>query len=57
MDEEYDTVVCGTGLQQCIISGLMSQDGKKVLHLDRNSFYGEDGASLNLTACWKNFNR
>jgi Rab GDP dissociation inhibitor len=57
MDEDYDVVVCGTGLSQCIISGLMSQDQKKVLHIDRNGFYGEDGASLNLTACWKYFKR
>ena len=35
----------------------MSQDQKKVLHLDRNGYYGEDGASLNLTAMWKQFDR
>jgi len=28
-----------------------------VLHLDRNGYYGEDGASLNLTAMWKHFDR
>ena len=26
---------------------------KKILHIDRNSFYGAEGASLNLTALWK----
>lgn len=25
--------------------------------MDRNGFYGEDGASLNLTAMWKHFQR
>ena len=30
MDEEYDAVVLGTGLTECIISGLLSVDGKKV---------------------------
>lgn len=57
MDEDYDVIVCGTGLQQCIIAGLMAQEQKKILHLDRNGFYGEEGASLNLTACWKFFER
>lgn len=26
MDEEYDVVVCGTGLTECILSGLLSQE-------------------------------
>jgi len=25
MDETYDVVVCGTGLTECILSGLLSQ--------------------------------
>lgn len=29
--------------------------GKKVLHVDRNPFYGGEGASLNLTNLWKLF--
>jgi len=48
MDEEYDVVVLGTGLKECILSGLLSVSGKKVLHLDRNNYYGGDCASLNL---------
>jgi Rab GDP dissociation inhibitor len=39
----------GTGLTECILSGLLSVEGKKVLHMDRNDYYGGDGASLNLT--------
>ena len=27
MDEKYDVVVCGTGLVECILSGLLSQEG------------------------------
>lgn len=27
--------------------------GKKVLHIDRNNFYGGEGASVNLTNMWK----
>jgi len=53
MDEEYDAIVCGTGLKECILAGLLSHSGKKVLHLDRNSYYGGDCASLNLTNLWE----
>jgi Rab GDP dissociation inhibitor len=52
MDESYDVVICGTGLIECILSGLLSQEGKKVLHIDRNPFYGGEGASVNLTNLW-----
>ena len=34
MNEEYDVIVLGTGLKECILSGLLSVKGKKVLHLD-----------------------
>lgn len=30
-------------------------EGKKVLHLDRNEYYGDEGASLNLTSLFKKF--
>eukprot|EP00762_Andalucia_godoyi_P001849 ANDGO_06025.mRNA.1 Guanosine nucleotide diphosphate dissociation inhibitor 1 len=48
MDEEYDAIVLGTGLSECVISGLLSVSGYKVLHVDRNNFYGGACASLNL---------
>lgn len=32
MDEEYDVIVLGTGLKECILSGLLSVDGLKVLN-------------------------
>ena len=35
-----------TDLQECILSGLLSVAGKKVLHMDRNKYYGGDSASL-----------
>lgn len=31
MDEEYDVIVLGTGLKECILSGLLSVDGLKVV--------------------------
>ncbi|PLW21634.1 hypothetical protein PCANC_01084 [Puccinia coronata f. sp. avenae] len=55
MDEEYDYVVLGTGLTECILSGLLSVDGKKVLHMDRNDYYGAESASLNLTQLYRKF--
>ena len=33
MDEEYDVIVLGTGLKECILSGLLSVDGLKVFPL------------------------
>jgi len=55
MDEEYDVIVLGTGLTECILSGLLSVEGKKVLHIDRNDYYGGDSASLNLTQLYRKF--
>lgn len=54
-DGAYDVIICGTGLKECIMSGLLSKRGKKVLHLDRNGYYGGDCASLNLTNLYKKF--
>jgi Rab GDP dissociation inhibitor len=55
MDEQYDVIVCGTGLKECILSGLLSVSGKKVLHVDRNGYYGGECASLNLTTLYEKF--
>eukprot|EP01066_Platyproteum_vivax_P011890 Platyproteum_vivax@DN5391_c0_g2_i1.p1 len=54
-EKDYDAVVCGTGLKECIISGLLSVHGKTVLHIDRNAYYGADAASLNLTHLFEKF--
>ncbi|XP_028754528.1 guanosine nucleotide diphosphate dissociation inhibitor At5g09550 [Neltuma alba] len=55
MDEEYDVIVLGTGLKECILSGLLSVDGLKVLHMDRNDYYGGESTSLNLKQLWQRF--
>jgi Rab GDP dissociation inhibitor len=34
-DGEYDAIILGTGLKECVMSGLLSTMGMKVLHLDR----------------------
>uniref|UniRef100_H0WR78 Rab GDP dissociation inhibitor n=1 Tax=Otolemur garnettii TaxID=30611 RepID=H0WR78_OTOGA len=46
MNEEYDVIVLGTGLTECILSGIMSVNGKKVLHMDQNPYYGGESASI-----------
>ncbi|OLY82344.1 putative secretory pathway GDP dissociation inhibitor 1 [Smittium mucronatum] len=55
MDEEYDIIVLGTGLAECVLSGILSVEGKKVLHIDRNDYYGGECASLNLTQMYRMF--
>ena len=52
---EYDVIILGTGVTESVLSGLLSMQGKKVLHVDRNAFYGDAGASLNVTSLWKKF--
>jgi len=54
-ETEYDAVVLGTGMKECLISGLLSVEGKKVLHLDRNPYYGGDSASLQLKQFYAKF--
>uniref|UniRef100_M4BH38 Rab GDP dissociation inhibitor n=1 Tax=Hyaloperonospora arabidopsidis (strain Emoy2) TaxID=559515 RepID=M4BH38_HYAAE len=54
-DGEYDVIVLGTGLKECILSGLLAVNGKKVLVVDRNAYYGGECASPNLTNLYKKF--
>ena len=55
-DGEYDAIILGTGLTECIISGLLSaQHGKRVLVVDRNNYYGAESASLSLTNLYEKF--
>jgi Rab GDP dissociation inhibitor len=53
--KEFDVIVLGTGLKECILSGLLSASGKRVLHIDRNSYYGGESASVNLTTLFEKF--
>lgn len=57
MEESYDAIVCGTGLIECVLSGLLSTNGYKVLHIDRNPYYGGECASLNLEQLFSKFNQ
>jgi len=55
MDEENDVIVLGTGLTECVLSGLLATSGKKVLHLDRNDYYGGESASLTTKQLFQKF--
>lgn len=57
MNEDYDVIICGTGLTECVLSGLLATHGYKVLHVDRNPFYGGEGASLNLEQLYAKFDK
>jgi RAB protein geranylgeranyltransferase component A len=47
-EDQYEVVVVGTGLVECIVAGAAARLSKKVVHLDPNDFYGEDWASFQL---------
>ncbi|KAG5518527.1 hypothetical protein PMAC_002923 [Pneumocystis sp. 'macacae'] len=55
MNEKYDYIILGTGLTECILSGLLSVENKKVLHLDKNDYYGGESASLSLSQIYNRF--
>lgn len=57
MEDSYDVIVLGTGLKECILSGLLSVDGMKVLHLDRNGYYGGASASLQLNQLYETYKK
>ncbi|KAJ9635953.1 Rab GDP dissociation inhibitor alpha [Coniosporium tulheliwenetii] len=52
---EYDVVVLGTGLTECVLSGVLSVKGNKVLHIDRNDHYGGEAASINIESLFKKY--
>jgi len=55
MNETWDYLILGTGLTETILGGLLSLDDKKVLNLDRNEYYGGEGASLSLEQLYQHF--
>ena len=40
-EETYDLIVLGTGLVQSLLAGAIALTGRKVIHVDKNDFYGE----------------
>lgn len=55
-DGAYDAIILGTGLKECMLSGMLAVfKGMKVLQLDRNDYYGSHTASLNLSHLYRKF--
>ena len=54
-DGEYDVIILGTSLTNMILSGLLATEGKRVLIVDRNSYYGGESASLDLQKLFEKF--
>jgi RAB protein geranylgeranyltransferase component A len=52
---EYDLLVCGTSLIASIVAASAAKSGKKVVHLDANSFYGSRDAALPLEQLYSLF--
>lgn len=46
MEDNYDAIILGTGLKECVLAGLLGVAGKKILHMDRNKYYGGESASI-----------
>ncbi|GFS18679.1 rab proteins geranylgeranyltransferase component A 2-like [Elysia marginata] len=59
LPNEFDIVILGTGMTTTITAAAFSRIGLKVLHLDRNDYYGNLFANFNLDAIekWKGKNQ
>lgn len=56
MEETYDVILLGTGLTECVLSGICTSMKKlKVLHMDRNNYYGGEATSLLLDELFRKF--
>lgn len=44
----YDVIILGTGMVESIVAAAVARTGKKILHLDPNSYYGQLWATLSL---------
>ncbi|KAF3942391.1 hypothetical protein ABW19_dt0207641 [Dactylella cylindrospora] len=45
---EWDVVITGTGLRESLLAAALARAGKKVLHIDKNPYYGDEYAALSL---------
>ncbi|KAK3721984.1 Rab proteins geranylgeranyltransferase component A [Vermiconidia calcicola] len=46
---EWDVVILGTGFAESLLALSLSRSGKRILHLDKNDYYGGDEAALSLS--------
>jgi len=47
-DNKFDVLIDGTGLTTSILSAAASWAGKRILHVDKNTFYGDHWAALSI---------
>eukprot|EP01013_Petalomonas_cantuscygni_P012681 TRINITY_DN2661_c0_g5_i1.p1 TRINITY_DN2661_c0_g5~~TRINITY_DN2661_c0_g5_i1.p1 ORF type:complete len:494 (+),score=155.37 TRINITY_DN2661_c0_g5_i1:86-1567(+) len=57
MNQSYDVIILGTGMVECVLAGVLAVEGRKVLHIDRNNYYGGDCASLRLDSLYEEFDK
>ncbi|KAF9452027.1 FAD/NAD(P)-binding domain-containing protein [Macrolepiota fuliginosa MF-IS2] len=48
LDSNFDVIILGTGLTEAVVAAALSKWGFRVAHIDQNSYYGGDEASLTL---------
>jgi len=57
-DGKYDIVILGTGLTNSLLAVILSMNKKwSGLHVDQNTYYGGEGASLQLKELFKHFGK
>ncbi|GAB7342239.1 hypothetical protein MBLNU457_g0483t1 [Dothideomycetes sp. NU457] len=44
----WDVVIAGTGIQQSLLALALSRSNKKILHLDKNDYYGQSEVALSI---------
>lgn len=49
LDSHFDVIIYGTGLTESILAAALSRASKKVLHFDKNEYYGSETCSVTLT--------
>lgn len=55
-EEAYDFIIVGTGLAETAVSCILAKTGKyKILHIDRDSTYGSEFATLNYRQLTEHF--
>jgi len=55
--DEYDVMIFGTGLTECILAGLLAMDNKKILLVDDKMHYGGEFTSYKLDVFFDLFNQ
>ncbi|KAI0219006.1 Rab proteins geranylgeranyltransferase component A 1 [Lamellibrachia satsuma] len=53
LPSDYDAIVLGTGMTECIVAAALSRIGQSVLHIDRNDYYSGDWASFHFESLHK----